>query len=167
MDDIDKRIIKDCIDVGFDTGEVKTTTVKDKDDNSVQYKKTISYMPELNKVRRGLILLIHDKSKQVARVIDYIERNLRYNETSIILSASTIARFYGDDRSNIRKAIKELEKMDIIRKIDKYIPNNILPKNTYAVNFNYICNGNIHEIKREILKQRNNKDYDSKNQKTS
>lgn len=154
MEDIDKRIIKDCIDVGYDISNIKTTKVNDKDDNSVQYKKTISYMNELNRVRRGLILLIHGKSVQVARVIDYIERNLGYNETNIILSPSAIAREYNDDRSNIGKAIKELVNMDIIRKIDKYVPNSILPKNTYAVNFNYIYNGNIHEIKKEILKQR-------------
>lgn len=158
MEDIDKRIIKDCIDVGYDIDEIKSKQIKDIDDNSVQYKKTISYMNELNKVRRGLILLIHGKSVQVARVVDYIERNLGYNETNIILSPSTIAREYNDDRSNIGKAIKELVKMNIIRKVDDYIPNNVLPKNTYAVNFNYIHNGNIHEIKKEILKQRKNKE---------
>ena len=158
MEDIDKRIINDCIDVGYDLRNIRTTKVEDKDDNSVHYKKTISYMNELNKVRRGLILLIHGKSVQVARVIDYIERNLGYNETNIILSPSVIAREYNDDRSNIGKAIKELVDMNIIRKIDKYVPNSILPKNTYAVNFNYIHNGNIHEIKKEILKQRKNKE---------
>lgn len=154
---IDKRIIKDCIDVGFDIDDIKTIQIEDKDDNSIPYKKTISYMNEQNRVRKGLILLIHGKSVQVARVIDYIERNLGYNDTNIILSPSTIAREYNDDRSNIGKAIKELVNMRIIRKISDYVPNNILPKNTYAVNFNYICNGNINEIKNEIKKQRNNK----------
>lgn len=162
MEDIDKRIIKDCIDVGFDIDDIRTKPINDKDDNAVSYKKTISYMNELNKIRKGLILLIHGKSVQVARVIDYIERNLGYNETNIILSPSKIAKFYNDDRSNIGKAIKELTEMGIIRKISDCIPNNILPKNTYAVNFNYICNGNLHEIKKEILKQRNKVKYESK-----
>lgn len=162
MEDIDKRIIKDCIDVGFDIDDIRTKPINDKDDNAVSYKKTISYMNELNKVRKGLILLIHGKSVQVARVIDYIERNLGYNETNIILSPSKIAKFYNDDRSNISKAIKELTEMGIIRKISDCIPNNVLPKNTYAVNFNYICNGNLHEIKKEILKQRNKVKYESK-----
>lgn len=162
MEDIDKRIIKDCIDVGFDISEIKSKQIDDKDDDSKRYKKTISYMTEVSKIRHGLILLIHKKSIQVARVIDYIERNLGYNETNIVLSPSKIARVYNDDRSNIGKAIKELESMDIIRKIDDYIPNNILPKNTYAVNFNYIHNGNIHEIKKNIENQRKNKQNGSK-----
>lgn len=157
MKTINKRLIKDCIDVGFDTSNIKTAKTHDVDDNNVEYHKTISYMSEITKTKKGLILLIHGKSVQVARVIDYIEHNLEYNDTNIILSPTVIAKSYNDDRSNIAKAIKELVNLDIIRKVSYYIPNSILPKNTYAVNFNYICNGNIHEIKKEINNQRNKK----------
>lgn len=156
MEDINKRIIRNCIDVGFNITDIKQSKIKDKDDNNNFYQKTISYMNTLNRTKKGLILLIHKRSIHVARVIDYIENHLGYNDTNIILNAAKIARVYEDDRSNIAKAIKELVELDIIRKISDYIPNSILPKSTYAVNFNYICNGNIHEIRKELLNQRNN-----------
>lgn len=155
MERYDKRIIKECIDVGFDIKHIKSTVITDTDDDNKSYKKTISYMENASRIQHGLILLLHGKSKQVARVVDYIQKNLAYNDTNIVLNPSEIARCYNDDRSNIAKAIKELITMDIIRKISDYIPNNNLPKNTYGVNFNYICNGNIHTIKKLINNQRN------------
>lgn len=154
MDEIDKRIVRDCIDVGFDIANIRTRKIDDKSDSGDKYKKTISYMEEAIRIRQDLILMLHSKSISVVRVVDYITKHLGYNETTILLSASSIAREYNDDRSNIHKAIKELVTLDIIRKISDYIPNSSLPKYTYSVNFNYICNGSIHEIKKELLKQR-------------
>lgn len=167
MKDIDKRIIKDCIDVGFDISGIKDTTIKDKSDKGDIYHKSISYMPDTIKIGIGIILKLREKSIQVSRVFDYITRHLKYNSTNIILSASTIAREYDDDRSNIHKAIKELENMDVIRKVSKFVPNNTLPKNTYEVNFNYICNGDCKFIKQLIINQRKHGNIESKNQETS
>lgn len=155
MDNINNLIIKDCIDVGFTVENIKSKTIDDKSDSGSKYRKTISYMDNTTRISKNLVLLIHDKSKSVARIVDYIINNLGYNETNIILRPSIIANIYKDDIANISRGIKELTKLDIIRKISDIIPNDILPKNTYAVNFNYICNGNIHEIKQELLKQRN------------
>lgn len=163
MKDVDRRIIKDCIDVGFDLSGNEDTTIDDKSDKGQYYRKSISYMPDTIKIKKGIILKLREKSIQVSRVFDYITNHLRYNDNNIILNASTIAREYNDDRSNIHKAIKELVNMDIIRKVSDYIPNNTLPKNTYEINFNYICNGNIKYIKELITNQRKHGNIESKN----
>lgn len=160
MDILDKIIIKDCIDVGFNIKNIKTKSIDDKDDSGHLYKKTINYMDDTLRINKGLERMLWGKGQDVRKVLDYIYNHLGYNEINIILNSNHIANAYEKtDASNIRKAIKTLVSMDIIRKISDYHPNNILPKNTYSVNFNYICNGNIKEIKEEILKQRKKQQF--------
>ena len=155
MEILDRVIIKDCIDVGFDIGSIKSRPILDIDDIGNIYHKTINYMDDTLKINKYLERMLWDKGQDVRKILDYIYTHLGYNEINIILNCNYIASLYEKTyATNLRKAIKTLCSLNVIRKISDYHPNSILPKNTYSVNFNYICNGNIKEIKSEIEKQR-------------
>lgn len=72
------------------------------------------------------------------------------------LKIKDIATYYNCDKSNISKGIKRLVELDVIGRLYDKIPNNMLPKNTYIINHNYIYRGSIKKLRKDILEQRNN-----------
>ena len=72
------------------------------------------------------------------------------------LSNKDIAQYYNCDKSKISKGIKRLVELDVIGRLYDKIPNNMLPKNTYIINHNYIYRGSIKKLRKDILEQRNN-----------
>lgn len=111
------------------------------------------------KLRKGIVLEMRKHSLAAAQVFNYIEEHLKYDCNSIILSPTIIAKEYNNDKGNISKGIKELTEMNVIRRTKDYIdvPDGV-SKNQFTVNHNYIYNGNLHKLKKDIEQQRKTKD---------
>ena len=105
-------------------------------------------------IDNSLVTILSEESKYVGIVIRYIVDNIPYNVNHLYLSSSNIAKLYNTDKANISKAIKRLVELDVIGRLYDKIPNNILPKNTYVINHNYLYRGSIRKLRKDILEQR-------------
>ena len=160
MDKLYRNYAKDICDVGFDINTIDTDNNHiSKDNSNNPYITAISYNKEMIKLRKGIVLEMRKHSLAAAQVFSYIEEHLKYVCNSIILSPTIIAKEYNNDKGNISKGIKELIEMNVIRRTKDYIdvPNGV-SKNQFTVNHNYIYNGNLHKLKKDIEQQRKTKD---------
>jgi hypothetical protein len=160
MDKLYRNYAKDICDVGFDISTIETDNNHlDKSNDNKLYSKAISYNRDMIKLRKGIVLQMRQHSLAASQVFDYIEEHLKYGCNSIILSPTVIAKEYNNDKGNISKGIKELIELDVIRRTKDYIdvPDGV-SKNQFTVNHNYIYNGDLHKLKKDIEQQRKNKD---------
>lgn len=149
------RLSKDSIDYDYPLS-VRGLKIKDEDDSGTKYNKTIYYMEDKVLIDNSLVTILSEESKYVGIVVRYIVDNILYNVNHISLNAAVIAREYNSDKSNISKAIKRLAELNVIGRLYDKIPNNMLPKNTYIINHNYLYRGSIRKLRKDILEQRNN-----------
>lgn len=106
-------------------------------------------------IDNSLVTILSEESKYVGIVVRYIVDNIPYNVNHLSLNASVIAKKYEIDKSNISKAIKRLVELNVIGRLCDKIPNDMLPKNTYVINHNYLYRGSIGKLRKDILEQRN------------
>lgn len=149
------RLSKDSIDYGYSL-TIKGLKIKDEADNGNKYDKTIYYMEDKLLIDNSLVTILSEESKYVGQVIRYIADNIAYGINHITLNSTEIAKLNNTDKSNISKAIKRLVSLNVIGKLCDKIPNNMLPKNTYIINHNYLYRGSIKRLRKDILEQRNN-----------
>lgn len=152
-DKVINKLAKDSIDYNYPLS-VKGLRIKDEDDSGNKYNKTIYYMEDKVLIDNSLVTILSEESKYVGIVVRYIVDNIPYNVNHLSLNASIIAKQYNCDKSHISKAIKRLVKLDVIGRLCDKIPNNILPKNTYIINHNYLYRGSIRKLRKDILEQR-------------
>jgi hypothetical protein len=153
IDKVINKLAKDSIDYNYSLS-VKGIKIKDEDDSGNKYNKTIYYMEDKVLIDNSLVTILSEESKYVGIVIRYIVDNIPYNVNHLSLSSSNIAKLYNTDKANISKAIKRLVELDVIGRLYDKIPNNILPKNTYVINHNYLYRGSIRKLRKDILEQR-------------
>ena len=158
MDDkIINKLTKDSIDYDYPLC-IKGLRIKDEDDSGTKYNKTIYYMEDKVLIDNSLVTILSEESKYVGIVIRYIVDNIPYNINHLSLNASIVAKQYNCDKSHISKAIKRLVDLNVIGRVYDKIPNDMLPKNTYVINHNYLYRGNIGKLRKDILEQRKTKD---------
>lgn len=150
-----EQLTKNNIDCQYNI-EFNSVCIIDKSDDNKCYNKTIRYMNNHILLGIDLIKILSVENRYVGFVVSYISDNIKYGTNHIELNSTTIANCYRSDRSNIYKAIKRLVELNVIRKLNDYIPNKMLPKNTYIVNHNYLYKGNMNKLHKELLEQRNN-----------
>lgn len=155
MNDSTNEVIKDNIDCGYSIN-IKRLKIRDKSDDGKQYSKTIYYMENKSIIDDKLLEIMDNENTYVRKVVRYIALKIHYSTNHISLNSNKIGDYFDCDSSNIRKGIKRLVELDVIRKLDNYIPNKILPKNTYIINHNYIYHGNIKKLNNDIIEQRTN-----------
>lgn len=155
MDDkVINKLAKDSIDYDYPLS-IKGLKIKDEDDSGTKYNKTIYYIEDKVLIDNSLVTILSEESKYVGIVVRYIVDNIPYNVNHLSLNASIISKKYEIDKSNISKAIKRLVELDVIGRLCDKIPNNMLPKNTYVINHNYLYRGSIRKLRKDILEQRN------------
>lgn len=153
-DKVINKLAKDSIDYDYPLS-VKGLKIKDEDDSGTKYNKTIYYMEDKVLIYNSLVTILSEESKYVGIVVRYIVDNIPYNVNHLSLNASVIAKKYEIDKSNISKAIKRLVELNVIGRLCDKIPNDMLPKNTYVINHNYLYRGSIGKLRKDILEQRN------------
>lgn len=158
MDDkVINKLAKDSIDYDYPLC-IKGLRIKDEDDSGTKYNKTIYYMEDKVLIDNSFVTILSEESKYVGIVIRYIVDNIPYNVNHLSLNASIIAKQYNCDKSHISKAIKRLVDLNVIGRVYDKIPNDMLPKNTYVINHNYLYRGSIRKLRKDILEQRKTKD---------
>lgn len=155
MTDVINEITKDNIDCNYNIS-IRKLRIKDKSDEGKQYNKTICYMENKSTIDSKLLEIMDSESTYVRKVVRYIALKIPYGVNHISLNSNEIGSYFECDAANIRKGIKRLVELDVIRRLYDYKPNNILPKNTYIINHNYIYHGNIKKLNEDIIEQRNN-----------
>lgn len=155
MDNVINKLSRDSIDYNYSL-DFKGLKIKDKADDGTEYNKTIYYMEHKAIIDDALLEIMDKENTYVRKVVRYIAKNIPYGVNHISLSNKDIAEYYNCDKSNISKGIKRLVELDVIGRLYDKIPNNMLPKNTYIINHNYIYRGSIKKLRKDILEQRNN-----------
>lgn len=154
------KLSKDSIDYEYPLF-VKGLKIKDEDDSGTKYNKTIYYMEDKLLIDNSLVTILSEESKYVGIVVRYIADNIPYGVNHITLPPTEIAKINNIDKGNISRAIKRLVELNVIGRLYDKIPNDILPRNTYVINHNYLYRGSIRKLRKDILEQRNNLNNES------
>lgn len=117
--------------------DVSTMEVKDKDDNNLEYTKTIYYLS--NSVRVGIDTLIslYNGSKTALGVYITILYKLNNNTNVVKITRSELKAFLELSDASISKSIKELTDKELIEEVEK---------DTYCIPLKKVYKGNLNKM---------------------
>lgn len=161
INDFKLRISVDVnfIDAGFPNNIKDDYTIMDISTDGKYYDRKVYYIEHLVHAGQRLVELVVDMVKAERYLIKYIVTNLPRNKNIIYLNGKDIEKYYKEDKihySDIVKAIKKLELLDVIRPLNRLKDYVKADKHIYVVNHNYIFNGSIKKLYDDLKLQRNN-----------
>lgn len=117
--------------------DVSTMEVKDKDDNNLEYTKTIYYLS--NSVRVGIDTLIslYNGSKSALGVYITILYKLNNNTNVVKITRNELKEFLELSDASISKSIKELIDKDLVEEVER---------DTYCIPLKKVYKGNLNKM---------------------